>query len=155
MKSTLCLVLCALCLVCASLADAQTATWPTERPPRPLAPREVKFPPYEVRTLANGMQVIAVLHNEQPIISMLLLVRSGSLQDPAGKSGTAFLVASLLDQGTTTRSAQQIADQIDFIGGALGTGSNPDWTAANVVVMTDSLTFCMDLLADIVRNPSV
>ena len=139
---------------CASLASAQAVNWPTERPPRPLAPREVKFPPYEVRTLANGMQVIAVLHSEQPIVSIRLLVRSGSLQDPAGKSGTAFLLSSLLDQGTTSRSAQQIADQIDFIGGALGTGSNPDWTAANVIVMKDSFTFGMDLLADIVRNPA-
>jgi zinc protease len=141
-------------LVLSSLASAQTPNWPAERAPRPLAPRDVKFPPYEVRTLANGMQVIAVLHNEQPIVSVRLLVRSGSLQDPAGKSGTAFLMASLLDQGTTTRSAQQIADQIDFIGGALGTGSNPDWTAVNVVVMKDSFAFGMDLLADIARNPA-
>jgi len=43
--------------------DGRFLMWPTERPPRPLAGREVKFPPYEVRTLPNGMQVIAVLHH--------------------------------------------------------------------------------------------
>ena len=140
--------------LCASVATAQTPNWPSERPPRPLAPREVQFPPYETRTFANGMQVIAVLHHEQPAVSMRLLVRAGSLLDLADKAGTAFLAAALLDQGTTTRSAQEIADQIDFIGGALGTGSNPDWTAVNVVVMKDSFTFGMDLLADVARNPT-
>ncbi|MBI4262841.1 MAG: insulinase family protein [Acidobacteria bacterium] len=138
----------------ASLASAQAPNWPSERPPRPLAPREVKFPPYETRTLANGMQVVIVLHHEQPAVSMRLLVRAGSLQDPRGKAGVASLVASLLDQGTTTRGAQQIADQIDFIGGALNTGSNPDWISVNVVVMKDSFDFGMDLLADVVRNPA-
>ena len=73
---------------------------------------------------------------------------------PPGKRGVAELVAHLLDQGTTTRSAQQIAEQIDFIGGALGTGSGTDLTFVNAVVMKDSFAFGMDLVADVVRNPA-
>jgi hypothetical protein len=46
-------------------AAAQNASWPSEGPPRPLAPREVRFPPYQVRTLPNGLQVVAVLHHER------------------------------------------------------------------------------------------
>ena len=65
-------------------AVAQVANWPSERPPRPLQERQVKFPPYEIRTLANGMQVMTVLHHEQPAVSMRLLVRAGSVQDPDG-----------------------------------------------------------------------
>ena len=140
----------------ASVAMAQTAApfWPTEPMPRPLAAREAKFPPYEIRTLPNGMQVIAVLHHEQPSVTMRLLVRAGSAQDPQKKKGVAGLTASLLDQGTTTRSAQQIADQIDSIGGAMGTGSGPDLTFVNAVVMKDSFDLAMNLLADVVRNPA-
>ena len=66
---------------------------------------------------------MAILHHEQPAVTMRLLTRAGAAQDPAGKRGVAELVSHLLDQGTATRSAQQIAEQIDFIGGALGTGS--------------------------------
>ena len=44
-------------------AWAQTVDWPSEAAPRPLAAREVKFPPYQIRTLANGLQVIAVAHH--------------------------------------------------------------------------------------------
>jgi len=100
-------------VLAANIASAQALDWPVERPPRPLAAREVQFPPYEVRTLANGMQVIAVLHHEQPAVSMRLLVRAGSVQDPAGKLGVASLTAALLDQGTATRSADQIAHPLE------------------------------------------
>jgi zinc protease len=141
-------------LACASVASAQIPNWPSERPPRPLAAREVNFPPYEIRTLPNGLQVIVVLHHEQPAISMRLLVRAGSVQDLPGKAGVANLAAALLDQGTTTKTAQQIADQIDFIGGALGAGSGSDLSFVNVIVMKDSFGVGMDLLADVARNPA-
>ncbi len=78
----------------------------------------VEFPPYQIRTLANGLQVIAVSHHEQPAVSLRLLVRAGGAQDPADKPGVAYLAASLLDQGTTTKNAEQIATTIDSIGGA-------------------------------------
>lgn len=135
-------------------AQTQARDWPSERPPAPLAAREAKFPPYERKVLANGMQVIAVLHHEQPVVSMRLLVRAGSAQDPQGKPGVADLAAALLDQGTTTRSSQDIADQIDFIGGALGAGAGTDLTFANTVVLKDSFAFGMELLNDVVRNPA-
>jgi len=137
-----------------SQASAQARDWPSETPPRPLTAHEVTFPPYEIRTLGNGMRVVAVLHHEQPAVSIRLLVGAGSAQDPKGKGGVANLMASLLDQGTTTRSAQQIADQIDFIGGDLGTGAATDLSFVNAIVMKDSFQTGMDLLADVVRNPA-
>src|SRR5688572_33118405 len=94
-------------------AFAQQRNWPSERPPRPIQAREVKFPPYAVKTLANGLQVIAVSHHEQPAVSLRLLVRAGAAQDPADKPGVAALAATLLDQGTTSKSAEQIATSID------------------------------------------
>jgi zinc protease len=135
-------------------AVAQARDWPSEQPPRPLAAHEVAFPPYEIRTLSNGMRVVAVLHHEQPAVSIRLLVGAGSAQDPKGKGGVANLMASLLDQGTTTRTAQQIADQIDFIGGDLGTGAATDLSFVNAIVMKDSFQTGMDLIADIARNPA-
>ena len=135
-------------------ASARQREWPSEAPPRPLPARQVNFPPYEVRSLANGMQVVTVLHHEQPAVSVRLLVRAGAAQDPKGKGGVATLTAALLDQGTTTKNAFQIADTIDSIGGALGTGAASDLSFVNVVVMKDSFDVAMDLLADVVRNPA-
>src|ERR1041384_2685073 len=69
-------------LAFSSQARAQAKDWPSEQPPRPLAAHEVSFPPYEIRTLANGLRVVAVLHHEQPAVSLRLLVGAGSAQDP-------------------------------------------------------------------------
>ncbi|HJR59792.1 MAG TPA: pitrilysin family protein [Vicinamibacterales bacterium] len=135
-------------------AAAQTPGWPKERPPAPLAARSVKFPPYEIRTLANGLQVIAVSHHEQPAVSLRLIVRAGGAQDPETKPGLASLAASLLDQGTTTKSAEQVAQSIDSIGGALGVGAGADLTSVFAAVMKDSLDVGLDIIADVTRNPA-
>jgi zinc protease len=138
----------------AAPAAAQVREWPSERPPQPLAARDVKFPPYTVRTLGNGLQVIAVLHHEQPAVSIRLIVRAGGAQDPADKPGVATLAAALLDQGTATKSAEQIASAIDSIGGAMGTGAGSDLTFINAVVMKDSLDVALDLVSDVARHPA-
>lgn len=135
-------------------AQFQAINWPAEGPPRPLAPRQMNFPPYEIRALGNGMKVIAVAQNEQPAVTMRLLIGAGAAQDPARKSGTARLVASLLDQGTSTLNAAQIADRIDSIGGSMGAGSGTDLSNVYAVVMKDSFDIAMNLLHDVVRNPA-
>ena len=139
----------------ASVGRAQVvANWPSENPPRPLPSRPVSFPPYELRTLPNGMQVIVVMHHEQPEVTMRLIVRAGGAYDPPGKGGTASLVAALLNQGTATRSANEIADAIDSIGGALDTSAGSDVTSATVLVMKDSFDVGMNMLADVIRHPA-
>ena len=81
----------------------RTAAWPAERPPRPLAARPASFPPYEIRKLPNGLQVVLVSQNEQPAISVRMIVKAGAAHDPKGKDGVAMLTATLLDQGTSSR----------------------------------------------------
>ncbi len=147
-----CTTFVALCLS-GTLVSAQ-AQWPSEGPPRPLPARDVKFPPYQLQTLPNGLQVVAVLHHEQPAVSMRLLVRAGGSSDPKGKLGLARLAASLLDQGTTTMSAQELADAIDFIGGAMGTGAGTDLSYLNMVVMKDSFEVGLRMLSDMARRPA-
>lgn len=151
---------CAVFCVSAVAAGAQVRNWPSEGPPRPLTARDIKFPPYELQTLPNGLQVVVVLHHEQPVVSMRLLVRAGSAADPKDKLGTARLAASLLDQGVNAagdrpaRSAQQLADAIDFIGGAMGAGAGTDLTFLNMVVMKDSFETGMRMLSDMARYPA-
>jgi len=133
---------------------AQDRRWPSERPPQPLASRDVAFPPFEIKSLPNGLQVVVVNHHEQPAVSLRLIVRAGSAQDPVGKPGVAALAMSLLDQGTTSRSAQQIAETIDTVGGELSAGTGRDLSYVEAAVMKDSFELAMRLFADIVRNPS-
>lgn len=155
----------ALALAAVAAAEAQTPfdsptlaqgrpQWPTEGPPRPLAARPVNFPPYEVKTLPNGLKVVLVSHHEQPAVSVRMIVRAGAAMDPKGKLGVAMLTASLLDQGAGSRTAAQIADTIDFAGGLLGTGAGTDLTYVRAVVMKDGLDLGLQLMADVVRRPT-
>jgi zinc protease len=133
--------------------SAQTR-WPSSSPPRPLPARDVKFPPYQLQTLPNGLQVVAVPHHEQPVVSMRMIVRAGGALDPRGKNGMAGLAASLLTQGAGDKSANELNDTIDFIGGAMGTGAGTDLSFVNAVVMKDSFETGLRLLSDIARHPT-
>jgi zinc protease len=128
--------------------------WPRENPPRPLPARPVTFPSYEIRKLANGMQVVLVSQNEQPALSVRMIIRAGAAHDPKGKHGLAMMTATLLDQGAGSRSAADIAEEIDFIGGALGTGAGTDLSFINAVVMKDSLNTAFSLMADVAMRPT-
>jgi zinc protease len=140
--------------LCGLVVSAQTRL-PSERPPRPLPARDVTFPPYQLRTLPNGLQVVVVLHHEQPVVSMRLLVSGGgSALDPKGRTGLAHLAASLLDQGTTTKSARELNDAIDFLGGAMGAGAGTDLSFVTMVVMKDSFETGLRMLSDVARRPA-
>jgi zinc protease len=141
-------------LLVAGAAEAQTRQWPTENPPRPLSARPVNFPPYEIKTLPNGLKVVLVSHHEQPAVSVRMIVRAGAAMDPKGKLGLAMLTAALLDQGAAKRTAEQIADTIDFAGGFLGTGAGTDLSYVRTVVMKDGLDLGLQLMADVVRRPT-
>ena len=148
------LVLLALVGAAPSSAGQQPTDWPRESPPPPLPARQVTFPPYEIRTLANGLQVVVVRHHEQPAVILQLMIGAGAASDPDGKNGVAALTGHLLDQGTTSRTATEIADTIDTIGGILNVGAGMEQSFVSVLVMTDSFEFGADLVADIARNPS-
>jgi zinc protease len=140
--------------LCVGTASAQSANWPSERPPQPGPARDIKFPPYEIQTLPNGLQVVVVMHHEQPAVTMRLLIRAGTSSDPREKLGLAHLAASLLDQGTKTMSAEEMNDAVDFIGGAMGAGAGTDLTFLNMVVMKDSFDTGLKMLSDMARQPA-
>lgn len=141
-------------LLCAAASLAQVKSWPSESVPRPLKAPKVVFPPYEMRTLPNGLQVVVVPHREQPAISIRILVGSGAADDPTGKPGVANMVASVLDQGTATRTARQLAEAVDDLGGRLQIGAGTDLTFGSLTVLTDGFHAGLELLSDVVRTPA-
>ncbi len=145
---TLCTLAILLFAVCVS-AQAPQAT-----PPPPSAPRTVQFPKPVERTLPNGLRVVVVQRSEMPLVSAQLLIKSGGEVDPADLSGTADMTAALLTRGTTTRSATQIAEAIEALGGFIGSGGRWDSSAVNIDVMSSRIGPAMEVFADVVRNPA-
>ena len=138
----------------AARTHAQILEWPTESPPPPLLAPEVRFPEYELTKLENGLQIVVVAAREQPVVNVRLLVRAGSWNDPDTKPGVGAMAAQMLDQGTTSQTAQEIARTIDNIGGALSVGAGSDLSFINILVMKDSFNVALDMLADIARRPA-
>jgi len=95
------------------LAEAQTSSWPTERPPQPLPARDIKFPPLRSPDPAQCLQVVRAASTS----SRRSRCASSSARAPRriqkDKLGLAHLAASLLDQGTTTSPAQDMNDDVD------------------------------------------
>ncbi len=131
------------------LIAAQTAALP-----KPGADPKFALPPIEKQKLSNGMEVWMVKQNELPIVSMNLVLKSGGTLDPSEKSGVSAMTSSLLDDGTKTRSADEIANQLQSIGASVGTSSG--WDSANVSMssLTKNVDQALDLFADITLNPT-
>lgn len=102
----------------------------------------------------NGLTVLVVEQHTLPIVQIQALVKTGSVQDPPEKAGLANLTAGLLDEGTTTRSATQFAEQIEFVGGALEAKAAHDFTTAATRVLAKDTDLGFELLADILLHPS-
>lgn len=102
----------------------------------------------------NGLTVLVIEQHALPIVQVQALVKTGSVQDPPEKAGLANLVAGLLDEGTTTRDATQLAAQIEFVGGALEAKAGHDFTTASAKVLSKDVELGFELLADILLHPA-
>ncbi|HXG91746.1 MAG TPA: pitrilysin family protein [Blastocatellia bacterium] len=113
----------------------------------------LKLPPYKKVQLKNGMTVLLMEQHEVPIISFNLIVKAGSVADPAGKEGTASMTAELLRKGTKTRSADQIASELDFIGGLFDATATFDYTGGVAEFVKKDISKGLDLFSDVLMNP--
>jgi zinc protease len=126
---------------------------PQETPPPPAAPRPVSVPKPVEQTLKNGLRVIVIDDHDMPLVSAQLLIKNGAEVDPPALSGLADMTASLLTKGTKTRTAPQIAQEIEALGGAINSGAGWDASRASINVMSSKIEPAMSILADLVRNP--
>ncbi|MGN6375908.1 MAG: M16 family metallopeptidase [Sphingomonas sp.] len=128
-------------------ADRQT-------PPPPSAAVKVHIPTPEVSTLANGMKLVVVERHDLPLVSAVVTTRGGAVLDAQGKAGTGSLMGDLLTKGTTTRSATQIAEQVESLGGSIDSGSGWDSSEASIDVRSSELAPALTILADVAQHPT-
>jgi zinc protease len=118
--------------------------------PGPSPAKPYHFPPVASKTLANGLRVFVVSSPGMPAVTARLVITSaGTVNDPDGRPGVAQMAAGLLTQGTAGRTAQQIAESIDFVGGSLTTAADHDGTVVSTTVVKKDFDLAMDLLSDV------
>jgi len=108
--------------------------------------------PREFR-LANGLRVVTVEKHDLPLLTASLVVNSGGADDPHDRAGVASLTADLLTKGTATRTAAQIAAQIESLGGSINSSADWDGSSVSVTVKSDQATPALAILADVARHP--
>lgn len=122
-------------------------------PPPPGVPGKVGFPRYSEKKLRNGFKIFVIENHSLPIVTIGFVVRGGSMYD-GDRPGLASITSELLTKGTKTRSATEIAEQIDFVGGSLASSASWDACQVFVSVLKEYVTVGFDLLEDVVLNPT-
>ena len=104
--------------------------------------------------LANGLSLRLVKADNVPLVTITLVVPCGSASDPEGKEGLASLTASMLDEGAGTRSALDLAEEIEFLGASLSIDTKRDYATISMQTLARNLQKAIDLFADVVVRPS-
>lgn len=125
-----------------------------QNPPVPSAPKSVKIPAVQESELKNNLKVAVIERKNVPLVTVQLLVKSGAQNESMDKAGLADMTASLLTKGTAKRSATDIAEQIEFLGGSINTGAGWNNSVVIVSVMSDKLDKALDIMSDAVLNPA-
>ncbi|MBI4914536.1 MAG: insulinase family protein [Acidobacteria bacterium] len=111
------------------------------------------LPATERATLANGLKLVVARRDGVPVVNLDLLVDAGYAADGAAP-GTATLAMNMLDEGTATRDALQISDELERLGANLNTGSTLDTCTVSLSALKENLDPSLALFADVVLNPT-
>lgn len=114
-----------------------------------------KFPALQRATLKNGMKVVLARRTESPTVSASIMFDAGYCTDKfGGKLGLAKLGMDMLDEGTKSMNSLQINERLQLLGASLNSFSDLDNSYVNLNTLKQSLDPSLDLLADVVLNPS-
>ena len=106
-------------------------------------------------TLPNGAVVIAKETRKTPAVTINIAIRAGSIGDPAGLIGATYLLSRVIDRGTVTRSAADIADLLEGRGVSLSVGVTRHVFSIACTCLSEDFPEIFSLVSDIVRSPSV
>lgn len=125
-----------------------------EAPPEGGEPRDFDLPRTETFALDNGLEVTLAPYGATPKALVQLVVRTGNIDEGSDEVWLADLTGDLMQEGTTSRSAEQIAQDAAAMGGDLGIGVGLDQTTIGGDVLAEFAPDLIRLVADVVRNPA-
>jgi zinc protease len=124
---------------------------------------QVKLPQYTKETLPNGAVIAMMPRSGVPLVHFRVLIKGGVESDPADKAGLGNVTSTLLRRGTAKRSAEQFAEELDYLGGSFGSGGGGrgggegglgSATAISSEFLSKDFDQGLDLLADAVLHPA-
>lgn len=136
--------------ILAGAAQAQKQAPPAGGPPKPFT-----LPAHDSYALGNGMKVTLVPYGNIPKVTLSLVLRAGNINEAKEQTGVADITGDLLKEGTTTLSAQELAEAAARMGGTIDVGVGPDETGAQMDVMAEDGAAAVKLLAEVVQHPKM
>jgi len=122
---------------------------------------QAKLPQYTKETLANGAVIAMMPRAGVPLVHFRVLIKGGVESDPPEMAGLGSVTSSLLRRGTTNRSAEQFAEELDFLGGTFGGGGGrggggglESATAVSAEFLSKDFDAGLDLLSDAILHPA-
>lgn len=115
---------------------------------------KLTLPSIQRAELKNGMEVLLVEHRELPVVQFQLVLQTGSAADPREKAGLASFTANMLDEGTATRTALQVSEDLGFIGARFSLSANYDGSFVSLLTLKEYLSAALEILSDVVIHPS-
>lgn len=115
---------------------------------------EPRFPRVETAKLPSGLQLVVATRTAVPLVEMELVVDAGFSTDDPDKLGRASLAMAMLDEGTASRTALQISEELQRLGAELSTGSTLDSSFVAMSALKEKLAASLALFADVILNPT-
>lgn len=121
---------------------------------RPAEGQKINLPNVTRTKWSNGIRVVLMEYRRAPTITISAILPGGRTIEPSDKVGSFSMMTELLTKGTANRTAPQIAEQVDYLGGSLGASSDDDAVTVGLNVLSKDLDAGLELMADVMRNPS-
>ncbi len=125
-----------------------------KNPPEPLAAVPFSLPTHEVRTLSNGAKLVILPDSRLPIFSIRILFPFGDIHDPENNYGFGSALASMVMEGTSTRSSRELAERIERLGASMGMSCGSDSSIASTAGLSLYFSELLGLLSEIILSPS-
>lgn len=137
-----------------TFASASAQQLDRSKRPGPQKAPVIDLPAIQKATLKSGLAVWLVEQHKLPIVAFNLVLQSGADRDPIDRPGIATMTAEMLDAGTKTMDALQIADKLNFLGASLRVNAGVDGSSATLVTLTKHLENALGIYADVLTNAS-
>ncbi|MBI4339070.1 MAG: insulinase family protein [Chloroflexi bacterium] len=125
----------------------------TVQPP-PTTPHPFQPPAPRRQRLQNGLELLVVEKRGAPLVAFALALRDGGIADPPARPGLAAFTTAMLEEGTTTRTSQQIADQFELMGTQLSASTGREQTVLETETLARHWPKALELVADVAQNPT-
>ena len=124
------------------------------RLPKAGTPPAADFPEIERARMSNGLEVVFARRDAVPVVDFRMMVDAGSASDAWSAPGTARLAVRMLEEGTDSRTALEISDELQRLGARLGARTSLDVSNVTLSALRENLDQSVDLFADVILNPS-